>query len=442
MGDVRFALVGKALEHFSLQGIASKLTVQQEMQSMTTFILGGYQTNFARHTTRDGKGLLDLLREATEGALDSCGVDASEIETAHVGNFASELFLQQGHLGAVLLEAVPSLGMIPTARHEAACASGSIAILSAMASLEAGIYDVALVVGVEVMRNLPGFDAQSLLGAAALVPQETEGVLFPWAEAFSHVAEEYDHRYGLQQTHLAALAQSFFANAKRNPNAQTRSWIFTGDSFSENDASNPKITGRIRKNDCCQITDGAVALILVSERFAAKYAQRHARPLQTIPAFLGFGHRSSRVTLRPKLTQSRGQEYVFPSLRQTIVDAFSRAKLPGPEALQAIESHDCFTPTAYAAIDHFGITAPGKSYQAIEDGRILFNGKLPLNPSGGLMGGGHPVGASGVRMVLDAYKQTTNTAGEYQVPNASRVATLNIGGSIGTSVCFIVGAPQ
>ena len=90
------------------------------------------------------------------------------------------------------------------------------------------------------------------------------------------------------------------------------------------------------------------------------------------------------------------------------------------------------------AIDHFGITAPGENWKAVENGDIEMNGRIPINPSGGLIGLGHPVGATGVRMLLDAYKQCTGTAGEYQVPGARTVATLNIGGSATTSVSFIV----
>ena len=107
--------------------------------------------------------------------------------------------------------------------------------------------------------------------------------------------------------------------------------------------------------------------------------------------------------------------------------------------VDAIETHDCFTPSEYVAIDHFGITSPGKSWQAIEDGTIERDGELPVNPSGGLIGGGHPVGATGVRMVVDAAKQVTGTAGDTQVEGARRVATLNIGGSTTTTVSFVVG---
>jgi acetyl-CoA C-acetyltransferase len=107
--------------------------------------------------------------------------------------------------------------------------------------------------------------------------------------------------------------------------------------------------------------------------------------------------------------------------------------------LDAIECHDCFTTTHYMAIDHFGITAPGESWKAIEDGTVFADGLLPVNPSGGLIGCGHPVGASGVRMLLDVAKQVRSGAGDYQVDDARTAATLNIGGSATTTVSFVVG---
>ena len=106
--------------------------------------------------------------------------------------------------------------------------------------------------------------------------------------------------------------------------------------------------------------------------------------------------------------------------------------------IDAAETHDCFTSTEYMAIDHLGLTAPGQSWQAIEDGSIELGGRLPINPSGGLIGLGHPVGATGVRMLLDAAKQVRGTAGDYQVDGANRVQTLNIGDSATTTVSFIV----
>ena len=108
-------------------------------------------------------------------------------------------------------------------------------------------------------------------------------------------------------------------------------------------------------------------------------------------------------------------------------------------ALDAIETHDCFTISEYMAIEHFGITAPGEAWKAIEEGTVFHDGRLPVNASGGLIGLGHPVGATGIRMLLDSWKQVSGRAGAYQVENARNVATLNIGGSTTTTASFVVG---
>jgi acetyl-CoA C-acetyltransferase len=126
-------------------------------------------------------------------------------------------------------------------------------------------------------------------------------------------------------------------------------------------------------------------------------------------------------------------------VRGAVTDAFKRAGIAGVEQLSGIETHDCFTSTEYMAIDHFGITRPGESWRAIEEGDIEIGGRIPVNASGGLIGAGHPVGATGVRMALDCFKQTTATAGDYQVEGAKTFATLNIGGSATTTVSLIIG---
>jgi acetyl-CoA C-acetyltransferase len=401
------------------------------------FVIGGFQTDFARNFTREGKTLADLIRETAQGALQATGVTADEVEVGHIGNFAAELFNGQGHLGGLLVEADPAFRGLPTSRHEAACASGSVAALAAMADIEAGRYDIALVVGVELMRN--GADAAKNLGAAAWVPRETEGVAYPWPSLFSQVGDEYEKRYGtLKREHLVALAKSHFANAKRNPNAQTRNWQFGDNAFDVDSPENPVVAGRINKLDCSQVTDGGAGVILVSERFAKQWAVRRNLTLADVPRIAGWGHRTSRMALADKLEDSRGDGLLFPHVRLSITDAFARAQIDDVRDVDLVECHDCFTTTAYMAIDHFGLTAPGESWKAIEAGTVMAGGTLPFNPSGGLMGLGHPVGASGVRMLLDACHQVSGTAGPTQVKRARRAATLNIGGSATTSVCFIV----
>jgi acetyl-CoA C-acetyltransferase len=379
-----------------------------------------------------------MMRDAVLGALATSGVAADEVDVAHIGNFAGELFTGQGHLGGLFASITPAFDGVPAARHEAACASGSMAVLAAGADLEAGRYDVAVVVGVEQMRNVATQEAAEHLGAALWVGAEATDEAFPWPAQFSEIVEEYDARHGVEYQHLMALAEKAFDNAKRNHNAQTRSWRFEDDAFGADDELNPVVAGRIRKQDCARITDGAVAVVLASDRFATRWAARRNADLTTIPRVTGWGHRTARMKLADKLAAGRETPFVFPHVRAAITDAWGRAGIAGPEALDLIETHDCFTITEYMAIDHFGLTPPGRSWEAIEDGMITLDGRLPVNPSGGLIGAGHPVGATGVRMVLDAHRQLTGAAGDYQVDGARRVQTLNIGGSATTVASFVV----
>lgn len=405
-----------------------------------TYVLGGYQTDFARNWTRDGREIFDLFSETVEAGLDAAKIDAAAIEAAHVGNFAAELFCGQGHLGGFFAACRPEFAGLPASRHEGACASGSLAALAAGAEIESGRYGVVAVVGVELMRNVPGSDAASFIGGTAMWNgHECTDVKFPWPHVFSELGDEYDRRYGVKHEHLARIAEINFANAKRNPNAQTRNWKFNGDSFSEHDEANPVIDGRIRKQDCGQITDGAAVVFLASADRAKDYAAHTGISLDSIPYIKGWGHHTAPIAYQPKIDASRDETYVFPHLRQTIQDAFGRADVQSVNDLDGIETHDCFTTTEYMAIDHFGITAPGESWKAIESGDIEMGGRIPVNPSGGLIGLGHPVGATGVRMILDSYKQTTGQAGDCQVEGAKNFATLNVGGSATTTVSFVIG---
>ena len=409
-----------------------------------TVVLGTSQSDFARHLSREGTTLPQLIAEVALDALEDAGIEPHEVGAGHVGNFAAGLYTGQRHLGGLLVDAHPDLRGIPVTRHEAACASGSVAVLAAMADLEAGRCDVALVVGVEVMRTFDAFDAQQGLGTAALVPDETDGVDWLWPQMFSDLGDAYDRRYSLDDEHLAAIARSNFENATRNPRAQTRYWTLTDDHFDRgNDEANPVVAGRIRRQDCSQITDGAAAVVLASPRFASEWSLRNhgrARRDGGVAHIVGWGHHTDQMTMAAKLVDAEvnNSPYVLPGVRAAIDAAMTRAQVTDIWGVDVIETHDCFTTNQYAAIDHFGITKPGESWKAIEDGTCDFDGRLPVNPSGGLMGAGHPVGATGVRMLADQARQVNGTAGGYQVPGARRAAMLNIGGSATTCVSLVV----
>jgi acetyl-CoA C-acetyltransferase len=403
-----------------------------------TYILGGWQSDFADNWTRMGWDTATAFAETVGSGLAAVDLEPRDIETGHVGNFAGELFAGQGLLGGFFAMLHADFNGMPTARHEAACASGSVAILAAAAELEAGRYDLACVVGIEQMRNVSGEQAARHLGAAAWAGHEYLDTPFAWPKAFSDLADEYERRYGLDYRHLMSISENNFANAKRNPNAQSRKWAFTSEHFTADDETNPIIVGRTRKMDCGQITDGSAVVFLASPSRAGEHAKRRNIPLESIPRIKGWGHRSAPIAFDHKIRASAEQRFVFPQVRRAIEDARTRADVSLGE-IDAVETHDCFAVTEYMAIDHLGLTEPGQSWKAIENGDIAIGGKLPVNPSGGLIGAGHPVGATGVRMALDAAKQTAGKAGDYQIDNARTVQTLNIGGSATTTVSLVIG---
>jgi acetyl-CoA C-acetyltransferase len=408
--------------------------------SMPIYILGGAQTDFARNFTREGLGLFDLIREAVQAGLADAALSPGEVQVGHIGNFVAELLNRQSHLGGLLIEAEPGFRDLPVMRHEAACASGSMAVLSAMADLQAGRYDVACVLGVEMMRAQKGFDAQRMLEVAAWVPRETAGADYPWVNLLSQVGDEYERRHGLRAEHLYALSRNNFDNARKNPRAQTRTWEFGPRAFTADEVENPLVSGRLRKQECSQVTDGGVALFLASPRAAKVHAGRLGKSLSALPRIVGWGHRTARMALSDKLADSRLGPYLFPHVQRTIAEALRRAGLVDAFGLSALECHDCFSTMEYMILDHLGLAPPGHPERLIEEGVFWPGGRLPVNPSGGLMGVGHPVGATGVRMLLDAARQVSDQAGECQVPGARRVATVNIGGSATTCACFVVEA--
>ena len=198
------------------------------------------------------------------------------------------------------------------------------------------------------------------------------------------------------------------------------------------------VAGVLCRHDCSQVTDGGAGVVLATGDAAAAWASARGRSLDDLPRVAGWGHRTARISFEGKLADAADDPYVLPHLRATVLDAFGRAGIADAHDLDLLETHDCFTTTHYAAIDHVGITGPGESWKAIEGGEVLADGPLPINPSGGLMGVGHPVGATGTRMLLDASRQVEGAAGPTQVDGARRAATLNLGGSATTVAAFVV----
>ena len=409
------------------------------------YILGGAQTDFERNWRKEGKNMIALLKEVLEDGLNDAGVSYEEIVKLNldnqvacfVGNFIAEKYVEQGHLGALLTEVNPAFYGVPSARYEAACASGSVALDAAMTKIQNGDYDLAIVVGWELMKTVDANTGGDFLGRAAYYEKESKGITLPFPKLFGKLADETVKKYGLdEQRYLEALARIAminYTNAKRNPLAQTRKWFMSLDQANERGTeTNPNVGGLLAVSDCSQITDGAAVVVLASE----DYCKEHGYSGK--PVVKGYGHRTAPMMFDKKMKDSEDSEYLLPWTRKACEDAYRRSGLTVND-IDVFETHDCFTSSEYAAISAFGLTEPGKEYEAVENGLIAFDGKKPVNPSGGLIGCGHPVGGSGVRMFLDIYKQVAGKAGSYQVKNVNNGMMLNIGGTATTNYVFIIG---
>ncbi len=403
------------------------------------YILGGHQSDFAVNWVREQKSIFDLFSDSVIGALNAAKLDPADVQVGHVGNFVSASYTGQAHLGGFFGHVHPSLAYLPASSHEAACASGSMALLAAMADLEAGRYDLACVVGIEMMKvKEPQVKGDPLAGAA-WVGKEWADSKAVWPCAFSDLIDEYAGTFGVEKAHLEAISAKNYGNAKSNPNAQSRHWDVSPESFSDNDDLNPVIAGNIRRLDCGQITDGAATVLLATADRAQVYANQHGISIDTIPYIKGWGHINAPMQFTEKRRLADGKTTLLPHIESLFKQTLKRAGLESIEQISGLEVHDCFNITEYMILDHSGLYAPGEAWKAIENGDTLIDGKLPINASGGLIGQGHPVGATGVRMLLDCAKQATNQYQGQQIAGARDMMTFNLGGSTTTCASFVVG---
>ena len=410
------------------------------------YVLGGAQTDFERNWKKEGKNMVALLKEAIADGFANAEITLDDVRELNkdnrvacfVGNFIAEKYTEQGHLGAFLTEVDPAFYGVPSARYEAACASSSVAIDAAQTKIMSGEYDLAIVVGWELMKTVDSKLGGDFLGRAAYYKKEGEGIDLPFPKLFGKLADETLKKYPQldEKRYMDALARISvinYENAKRNPLAQTRKWFMSFEQASTRGTdTNPLVGGKLAVSDCSQVTDGAAVVVLCSEKFIKE------RGIKGKPIIKGYGHRVAPMLFDKKMADNAESEYILPWTRQAVLDAYRRSGLTVDD-IDCFETHDCFTSSEYAAISSFGITEPGKEYEAIENGTIAFGGSKPINASGGLIGCGHPVGASGARMFLDLYKQVTGQAGAYQVDGVKNAMMLNIGGSATTNYVYIVG---
>ena len=383
---------------------------------MKSIVMGVYQTKFGELWER---GLSDLLEEAGRGAMADANVEANEVDLAIVGNKLAGKVVGQDHLGALVSE---TLGIIaPTFRVEAACASGGVAVHQAIAAVAAGQAECVLVIGVEKMTDVTGEAiTQALMGAASAV-ERAAGLSF--VGLYALMARAYLDEFGAGEVDLARVAVKNHFHGSMNDKAQ-----FPFEISEEAVLRSAMVAEPLKLLDCSPVTDGAAAVVIASERFARRKGV-NGRGIKVMASKLAS--ESLSLLKREKLTE-------IDSTKRAAAGAYQQASL-GPGEIDLAEVHDCFTIAEILAVEDLGFYEKGKGYVVAGNGEVRLGGKRPINLSGGLKACGHPVGATGVKQVVEVVTQLRGVAGKRQVDRARIGLTHNVGGTGGTVAVHIFG---
>jgi len=376
-------------------------------------IVGMGCTRFGEHWD---KGADELLVEAANDAFASAGVDKTGVDAFWVGT------AQSGMSGLLLSKPLELTGK-PVVRVENMCATGAEALRQAAYAVASGAYDVAMAIGVEKVKD-SGY--QGLNGFP--IPNDGTPRTLTAAAMFSMIVPSYSRKYGVDQTELkevlARIASKNHANGALNPRAQFRKPMTV-----ESLVAMPPVAGTLSVFDCAGVADGSAAAIVVRAEDALRYTDR---PLyvKALASVAGNG----QGLLDPDYDYT-----TFPEIVTCAADAYRQAGITDPRReLAMAEVHDCFTPTELVLMEDLGFAERGTAWKEVLAGAFDLHGDLPVNPDGGLKSFGHPVGASGLRMMFEAWLQLRGEAGERQVDTSRRLAlTHNLGGYPGEMVSFI-----
>jgi acetyl-CoA C-acetyltransferase len=375
---------------------------------ITPHIVGWGHTPFGK---LDNLDLEQLLRNAALPAIASAGLEPSDIDAIFIGHFNAG-FVRQDFSGAMAAVAIPEFRHTPAVRMENACATGSAAIWAALDALASGRVKRALVVGMEKMNTLPNAQIGETLLKCSYVKEEgdTPG---GFAGVFGGIAQQYFERFGDQSDALAAISAKNHRNGVDNPYAHMRRDL--GFDFCRHPSDkNPFVAGPLKRSDCSLVSDGAAALVLSLEPVArASVAPVRWRSRTQVNEFLPLSRRDPTRFEGAALAWGRG----LADARLALAD------------LHFVETHDCFTIAELLEYEAMGLAPHGQGARVILEGVSRKDGKLPVNPSGGLKSRGHPIGATGVSQHVMAAMQLSGTAGAMQVEGARFGAVFNMGGA-------------
>ena len=374
---------------------------------MTACIVGYSHFPFGKHDDHDAEAM--IIQVATEAMADA-GVGPADIDAIYVGQFGR--FERQEFTSSLVFQASDKFRFKPSTRVENACATGSAAVHQAANYIEAKRGRLVLVVGVEKMTALRGAEIGETLLTASYLKEEgdTEG---GFAGVFGKIAQHYYQRYGDQSDALAMIAAKNHKNGCANPWAQMRKDV--GFEFCRNESDkNPVVAGPLKRTDCSLVSDGAAAVVVADVETALSMDKAVAI--------------RARAHVNDYLPLSKRDIIQFEGCQQAWRQALGSAGLTLDD-LDFVETHDCFTIAELIEYEAMGLTAPGEGATAIAEGWTQKDGKLPINPSGGLKAKGHPIGATGVSMHVLTAMQVRGEAGSMQVPGAKLGGIFNMGGA-------------
>ncbi|MDL5363644.1 thiolase domain-containing protein [Halalkalicoccus sp. NIPERK01] len=379
-------------------------------------IAGTGHTHFGQFPERTGR---DLFAEASGDAIETAGVERGEIEALFYGNFMGELAEDQGHQGPLMVEMAGIRA--PATRYESACASSGVAVREAVKNVRNGEADVVLVGGTERMTNLGTAGATKALSIAADELFEIRaGMNFPGAYAL--MAQAYFAEYGGDREDLAHIAVKNHENALENEHAQYQRAITVEDVLEA-----PPVAEPLGLYDACPITDGASAMVLVSDEFAEREG------IDAPVSITGTGQGSDRMALADREYLAR-----TPAATAAAEEAYADAGI-GPEDVEVAEVHDCFTIAEVLAIESLGFFEHGEGIGAARAGETTRDGRIPINLSGGLKAKGHPVGATGTSQIIEL---ANVLSGEHvnsdAVPDARIGLAHNAGGTVASTTVHVL----
>jgi acetyl-CoA C-acetyltransferase len=384
---------------------------------MTACIVGWSHLPFGKHESRDVES---LIVEAASGALADAGIGPEDVDEIYLGHFNGG-FVAQDFTSSLVLQADPALRFKPATRVENACATGSAAVHQGLRAIASRSARTVLVVGVEKMTELSGPAIGDTLLRCSYVSEE-KGIEGGFAGVFGQIAQMYFQRHGDQSDALAAIAAKNHKNGCANPWAQLRKDL--GYEFCRNVSDkNPIVAGPLKRTDCSLVSDGAAALVLTDVETALG--------MRKAVAFRSWAQ------LNDFLPMSKKDIVAFEGCTAAWGTALARARLTLDD-LDLVETHDCFTIAELLEYEAMGLTPPGQGSRAILEGWTQKDGKLPVNPSGGLKAKGHPIGATGVSMHVLTAMQVRGDAGGMQVEGARLGGVYNMGGACVASYVSIL----